>query len=197
MTTTAITSWQDYNPRVIDEAVTADLCDRLLGYFATQDYRPRSYQGVVDARLRRCDYVAITDASLAAEVHALTEPISSLYGVPVEIVAGQDPLVYRYEQGIGFVTHHDEVTEVEVARAENNGQPVVHGNITVTVSLSPADRYEGGELYFVDPPAEFKLPVGAAVTFPATRRVLHGVRPIASGYRFALLLRFAVADAAR
>lgn len=187
---TATIAWREQGPQLLENALPISTCEQILEYFAAREPRPRSYQGVVDERLRHCDYVPITDPVLAAQVHSLKEPVSELYGVPLALVDGQSPLIYRYGAGIGFVTHHDEVTDVEVARAADNGQPVVHGDITVTVSLSAPETYADGEFYFVDPPLEFKLPMGGLLTFPATRRVLHGVRPITSGHRFSMLMRF-------
>jgi PKHD-type hydroxylase len=191
---TDLKSWRDHGPQLIEQALPLGICEEILEYFVANDPRPRSYQGVVDDRLRRCEFVPLDDPKLAARVHALKEPLSESYGTTLSLIDGQVPLIYRYGVGVGFVTHHDEVTEIEIARAANNGQPVLHGDITVSISLSPPEDYTGGELYFVEPEVEFKLAMGGLVTFPATRRVLHGVRPISSGHRFAMILRFRASE---
>jgi PKHD-type hydroxylase len=127
-------AWHDRGPFVLHELVPAELCDQLLDAFRAAEARPRSYQGVVDASQRRCDYAEVP-APLASQVNAVVaEQIGELFGVKSEPVAAQPLLVYRYSLGIGFVTHHDEVTDVEVARSCHNGQPVIGGDLTTILS---------------------------------------------------------------
>jgi PKHD-type hydroxylase len=128
-------------------------------------------------------------------VRRLSRYVSEAFGVELVDIETQDPLVYRYDVGPGFVVHHDEVTAIELTRARANGQPVIGGDVTVAGALSQPETYGGGELFFTEPQvAEFKASQGAAVTFPATRSFMHGVRPVTHGHRYALLVRLNVAE---
>jgi PKHD-type hydroxylase len=122
----------------------------------------------------------------------VTDRVDEYFGVESTPVVGQPQLIYRYGQGVGFVTHHDEVTEVELERAAANGQPVIGGDLTTVLFLNPPAAYSGGALYFEDPRLELRPPRGSLVAFPATRQYMHGVRPIEQGERFTLLVRHSV-----
>jgi PKHD-type hydroxylase len=186
-------SWEECGPTVVEDAVSTSLCQRILAYFARCVPAARSYQGVVNGEQRRCDFVALSEEGILQDVHQMgLEMIGACYPQGIALIEGQVPLIYRYTKGVGFVTHHDEVTAVEVSRAAENGQPVIHGDITATFSLSDPDEYDGGELYFVGHDSEYKLRKGSAVTFPATRQMMHGVRSITRGERFTMLIRFAI-----
>jgi PKHD-type hydroxylase len=188
-------AWQERGPFVLHELVPAELCNRLLDAFRAAEARPRSYQGVIDASQRKCDY-AEAPGQLASQVNAVVaEQIGELFGVESEPVAAQPLLVYRYRQGIGFVTHHDEVTDVELSRSCHNGQPVIGGDLTTILFLNDPREYVGGALYFEAPPLELRPSRGTVVTFPATRQFMHGVRPIEQGERYTLLARRTVVGA--
>jgi PKHD-type hydroxylase len=182
-------AWHDRGPFVLHELVPAELCDQLLDAFWAAESRPRSYQGVVDASQRKCDYAEVP-VPLAIQVTAVVaEHVDELFGVRSEPVARQPLLIYRYRLGIGFVTHHDEVTDVEVERSCHNGQPVIGGDLTTILFLNDPREYVGGALYFEAPPLELRPSRGTVVTFPATRQFMHGVRPIEQGERYTLLGR--------
>lgn len=175
---------------VAEHVVCEELCNQLLASFKAQNARPRSYQGAVDPTVRKCDYAHVP-TDLAKQVDGLiAERIDSHFALTTRPIPDQPHLIYRYGEGVGFTTHHDEVTDVEQERARTNAQPVIGGDITAVVFLNPPDAYVGGALYFEQPvQAEVRPSRGSLVSFPAIREFLHGVRPIEAGERFTLLAR--------
>lgn len=178
-------------PLVVESLIDQDLCLKLLRIFAAQTPVPRSYQGMVDRNVRNCDYVTVPNALASAVNVRIAEQVDQHYNTTIQPVPDQPTLIYRYGKGVGFDLHHDEVTDVEVARAQENGQPVIGGDITAVLFLNDPDQYFGGELYF-QLPVDFEVrpPAGTLVSFPATREYLHGVRPIQDGERYTLLARY-------
>jgi PKHD-type hydroxylase len=159
-------------------------CDVLRSAVATGGARPRSYHGLVDPTVRECVYVRSDWSALPELSRFLVEHVEPVFGVRTNAPFDAPLMVYRYGEGVGFVPHHDEVTEVELERAAANGQPVVGGDLTIVAFLSEADEYAGGELFFPKLGASFKPPAGSVVVFPATRAFIHGVAPIGGGTRF-------------
>jgi PKHD-type hydroxylase len=211
--------WHQRGPIVVDDLLNPDLCRQLLGEFDSGDPQPRSYQGVVDTTLRNCEFVPVSAHSTQVVSTLLQGRLDEAFGASTEVMTDQPVVIYRYGPGVGFTTHHDEVTEIELERAETNGQPVIGGDLTAVLFLNSPEGYEGGELYFEDPPSdgptvdrvtvddsvvervqvggrakEFRPPAGTLVAFPATKQFPHGVRKVLSGNRFVLLARLAVRD---
>lgn len=179
------------NPLVVENLVDQDLCRELLHSFATQIPEPRSYQGAVDRNVRNCDYVKVPDALANTVSSRIAEQIDQYYNTAIRPMLDQPMLIYRYGKGVGFDVHHDQVTEIEATRAQENGQPVIGGDITAVLFLNDPDQYVGGELYFQHPvELEVRPPAGTLVSFPATTDYLHGVRPIRAGERYTLLVRY-------
>ncbi len=181
--------WNTLGPLIVDNALPAVLCEELLRHFERSTQRPRSYQGVVDETLRKCEYVEVPERLANLVTAAVSPHIDAFFDVDTYPVPGQRTLIYRYGPGVGFVTHHDEVTETELERAATNGQPVIGGDLTTVLFLSGPDEYGGGALYFEKPPLDLRPAKGALVAFPATRDFMHGVRPITAGARYTLLAR--------
>lgn len=184
-----LTPWHQRGPLVAEKAVTEQFCDKLLAEIDGDKGRPRSYQGVVDVSQRSCDYVALPGRLSAIVGDVIGDHVDDYFATRSKPVEQQAPLIYRYGEGVGFVTHHDEVTDVELERAEHNGQPVVGGDLTTLLFLNCPSNYVGGALYFENPALELRPPKGSLVAFPATRDFMHGVRPIEDGERFTLLAR--------
>jgi predicted 2-oxoglutarate/Fe(II)-dependent dioxygenase YbiX len=101
-------------------------------------------------------------------------------------------VIYRYPRGVGFTPHHDRVTAIELARARDNGQPVLGGEFTAVLFLSDSEEYGGGELYFPDHRLAFKPASGSLVVFPATEEFVHGVAPVTWGERLTTVARIDV-----
>ncbi|MEU4581739.1 2OG-Fe(II) oxygenase [Kitasatospora aureofaciens] len=181
--------WNTLGPLTVDNALPAVLCEQLLRHFEHSTQLPRSYQGVVDEKLRKCEYVEVPEYLANLVTAAVTPHVDPFFGVETYPVPGQPTLIYRYGPGAGFVTHHDEVTEIELERAATNGQPVIGGDLTTVLFLSGPDEYGGGALYFEEPPRDLRPAKRALVAFPATRDFMHGVRPITAGARYTLLAR--------
>jgi PKHD-type hydroxylase len=191
-----LTPWQRRGPYVVEDLLSRNLCDDLLRHFDASVQRPRSYQGLVDPSQRQCQYVEVPPPVAVSIDRIVTAHVTEFFGAQSVPMASQAQLIYRYGAGVGFVTHHDEVTDVELARSRSNQQPVVAGDITVVVFLNEPDEYDGGALYFEEPDVELRPRRGTMVTFPATRQFMHGVRPVKQGERYTLLARRAVVGSA-
>lgn len=181
--------WRETLPLVAEEIIPTSLSKELLECFRESVAQPRSYQGIVDPAQRSCDFVEVPEAWAAELDRAIAKRVDDHFGVRSEFKADQPLLIYRYGPGVGFVMHHDEVTDIELERSTSNGQPVIGGDITTIISLNGPDEYTGGALRFEDPALRLLPPAGTLVAFPATRDYVHCVDPIISGDRFTLLGR--------
>jgi PKHD-type hydroxylase len=87
---------------------------------------------------------------------------------------------YCGEQGGYYHWHHD---------VQWNGQAVSDRKLSVTVQLSGADEYEGGDFEFdeVKTNADFRSK-GTVLVFPSYLR--HRIHPVTSGTRCALVAWF-------
>ncbi|WP_236243061.1 2OG-Fe(II) oxygenase [Streptomyces sp. CC228A] len=183
-------TWKSRLPLVVESAIPLSLCGTLMDRMKNQTARPRTYRGVIDETLRKSEYVEIPPHHLeGAVVSHCAAHLRSHFGIAPKRIPTQPAVVYRYGPGVGFVAHHDEVTDIERERARTNGQPVVGGDLTLLVWLNTPDSYGGGELFFESPAQEIKPPCGTLVAFPATRDHIHGVRPITRGERVTLVVR--------
>jgi PKHD-type hydroxylase len=95
--------------------------------------------------------------------------------------ASTSPRFCRYDAGMGYGAHHD----VPVMGAGANR---MRSDIAVTVSLSAADDYEGGELVIDTAGAAhaWKGNAGDCVIYPANTR--HRVDPVTRGSRSVAIL---------
>lgn len=84
------------------------------------------------------------------------------------------PLLARYTPGMEFGTHMDNAMM---------GAERMRSDVSVTLFLSEPQDYDGGELVLETSAGEvaYKLPAGAAVTYPAT--MLHRVNAVTRGTR--------------
>ncbi|MCE7080458.1 2OG-Fe(II) oxygenase [Streptomyces sp. ST2-7A] len=185
-------AWKTVPPLVTEHGIDSHLCDGLTRHVETAVHRPRTYQGLLDETIRNSEYAEIPDPLEARLFHRVKPALRNHFRTSVGRIPTQKSVAYRYGPGVGFVAHHDEVTEVERERARTNGQPVVGGDITVVVWLSGPENYTGGALFFESPALELRPPRGAVVAFPATPDHIHGVRPIESGERITVIMRVAV-----
>ncbi|MEU3073373.1 2OG-Fe(II) oxygenase [Streptomyces laurentii] len=182
-------TWKSRLPLVEDSAIPLSLCEVLTDHVKNHTARPRTYQGVIDETLRKSEYVEVPTHLEEAVISHCAAHVRGHFEIAPMRIPTQSAVIYRYGPGVGFVAHHDEVTDIERHRARTNGQPVVGGDLTLVISLSTPDSYGGGELFFEHPPQEIKPPLGTLVAFPATRDHVHGVRPITSGERITLVVR--------
>lgn len=90
------------------------------------------------------------------------------------------PMFSRYRLGMHYGRHVD--------NALLSGMPPMRNDLAITVFLSDPKDYDGGELVVLTPAgeAEFKLPAGHAVVYPATMQ--HWVEPVRRGERVAAIL---------
>ncbi|MGY3201882.1 2OG-Fe(II) oxygenase [Streptomyces sp. TE5632] len=182
-------TWKSRLPLVVESAIPLSLCGALMDHVKNQTARPRTYQGVIDESLRKSEYVEVPAHLEEAVISRCATHLRGHFEIVPKRIPTQPSVVYRYGAGVGFVAHHDEVTDIERERARTNGQPVVGGDLTLVVWLNTPDSYGGGELFFENPAQEIKPPCGTLVAFPATRDHIHGVRPITRGERVTLVVR--------
>jgi PKHD-type hydroxylase len=184
--------WHERGPYVVEKVVPDEICGDLLDYFRASPSRPRSYQGNVDLSKRHCDYVEVASPENVLIHEILANQVNELFNVRSQTLTDQPLLIYRYSKGVGFVTHHDEVTDIELERSAYNRQPVLGGDITTVLFLNHPDEYAGGALCFEKPGLELRPSKGTLVAFPATREFMHSVQRIEEGERYTLLGRRAV-----
>ncbi|MEU4143100.1 2OG-Fe(II) oxygenase [Streptomyces parvulus] len=182
-------TWKSRLPLVAESAIPLSLCGALMDHAKNHAGHPRTYQGVIDESLRKSEYVEVPTRLHEAVISHCAAHLRSHFEIAPTRIPTQPAVVYRYGPGVGFVAHHDEVTDIERERARTNGQPVVGGDITLVIWLNTPDSYGGGELFFENPAQEIKPPCGTLVAFPATRDHIHGVRPITRGERVTLVIR--------
>ena len=159
--------------------------------------QPRSYQGVVDDKVRECRFVQVEWSACPELGNFATRCIEPEFDVSVQSNPSDPVMLYCYSKGVGFLPHHDEVTEIEMRRGRHNGQPVVHGDLTIVAFLNDGEEYGGGELFFPDHGVSFKPAAGSVAVFPATRAFIHGVAPISAGSRFTCVARCFVRERQR
>lgn len=188
------TPWQTAPLLVLERGIDPALLNDLTTCTSIARHHPRTFQGVLDETLRKSDYTEIPDDLEERLYLQLKIALEHHFDTRISRIPEQRAVAYRYGPGVGFVAHHDEVTDIERERARANGQPIVGGDITVVTWLSGPDDYIGGALFFDNPTRELRPLVGAVAAFPATRDYMHGVRPIESGERTTVILRVAVTD---
>ena len=102
------------------------------------------------------------------------------FGVAIERRAEMQFTEYIAEEGAGYGWHHD---------VQWNGQSAYDRKLSITVQLSAADEYEGGDFEFdeVKTTADFRSK-GTVLVFPSYLR--HRIHPITWGTRRALVAWF-------
>jgi len=105
------------------------------------------------------------------------------------------PIISRYEPGMFYHEHVDlpVMGFMDRGRPSHRGlSPVglnyVRSDLSMTLFLSTADSYDGGELCFEGPngqPTKTKLPAGSAVLYPTGAR--HSVAEVTRGARLAAI----------
>jgi PKHD-type hydroxylase len=92
------------------------------------------------------------------------------------------PMFSRYDSGMKYGSHIDD------AIMKNRSGETMRTDFAMTIFLSPADSYDGGELV-VELPAgeqEIKLDAGEAVAYSANS--VHHVNPVTRGVRLAAIM---------
>ncbi len=102
------------------------------------------------------------------------------FGLDVERRSEIQLIEYRAEQNAGYDWHHD---------VQWNGQSDLDRKVSLTVQLSRADEYVGGDFEFdeVKTNADFRSK-GTVLAFPSYLR--HRIHPITAGTRRALVAWF-------
>lgn len=177
------------NPLVINNFLEASRCEEYIEQFNKHVPRPRSYQGVVNATLRECQFVILPSDYVLDFQRFAEQYLESYFKVSISLENAHAPIAFRYPPGVGFVAHHDLVTPIEIERGKYNGQPIVGGDFTVVLFLNKPEDYKGGELFFPNHNLSVKPPQGSIVAFPAKEYYIHEVRPIIEGVRYSAMCR--------
>ena len=176
-------------PLYLESVASAEFCATLIDYYDTGDRQERSYQGLVDHGVRQCGFVRLPEVWDEVFHDIVRSHMQPYFERAIDHRLRARPMMYGYPVGVGFVPHHDQVTEIERERGRTNGQPVIGGDYTVVFFCSSPDDYDGGELHFPDHGWEYKPPAGSAVVYPTTTDYVHGVKPITRGIRYAVVCR--------
>ncbi len=170
--------------------MSAERCEALIELFERSRTQPRSYQGLVDDNVRNCTFVKLSQEWDPLFAGIAVEHMRPYYEREIDTKLRDRPMVYGYPVGVGFVPHHDLVTEVELERAKSNNQPVIGGDYTMVIFLSKREDYGGGALYFPKYGWSYRPPRGTAIIYPATAAYVHGVKPITEGIRHVVVARY-------
>lgn len=176
-------------PLYLERVIPLDTNAAIVDYFATSSRKPRSYQGLVDHRLRECDFVKMPSKWDDLFCKVTAEHMRRYYERDIDPNLIDRPMIYGYPVGVGFVAHHDQVTAIEKKRGETNGQPVVGGDYSIVLFCTEPESYGGGELFFPKYGWEYKPPAGSIVVYPSTTAYVHGVHPITHGIRHTVVCR--------
>lgn len=176
-------------PLFIEEITPPGYTERAIRYFETEAAQPRSYQGLVNHELRQCDFVRLPTEYDSFFHEIIREHMQPYFGRKIDTRLRDRPMMYGYPVGVGFVPHHDQVTEIERKRGESNNQPVIGGDYTAVLFCSSPEDYDGGELYFPEQGWSYKPPAGSVVIYPTTTAYIHGVKPITRGVRYTTVCR--------
>ena len=182
-------NYEERGPMLIESFVPINLCEQIIKAYKQGQPKSRSYQGIVDLKVRNSTFVPLPTRFISIFSDSIRLVMEEYFGLPIDDNIESTPLIYGYPVGIGFILHHDLVTQIERERGLYNGQPVIGGDFSVVLFVNDPIEYLGGELYFPNHNCEFKPPRGSVVAFPATEDFVHGVRPILSGIRFSVLCR--------
>lgn len=177
-------------PLTLERAISAEDCRAIIALFERSESRPRSYQGLVSDAVRRCDFVKLPPDWDGVFARIAIEHMQPYFGRDIDPTLRDRPMLYGYPEGVGFVPHHDLVTDIEVERGKTNGQPVIGGDYTLVMFLSRLDDYGGGALYFPAQGWRFRPPPGTAIIYPATADYIHGVEAITRGVRHVIVARY-------
>lgn len=177
-------------PLYLEKIASSDFCAQVIALFQAEKVQPRSYQGLVDNKLRECDFLKLPDTWDSLFHRIAREHMQPYYEREVDPALHDRPMVYGYPVGVGFVPHHDQVTNIETQRGKTNNQPVIGGDYTMVMFLSKQDDYGGGDLYFPELGWSYRPPPGSAIIYPTTTDYIHGVKPITSGIRHVIVARY-------
>jgi len=161
-------------------------CTRMIAYFDQGDAVPSGFMDEIDGKTvtrhdtafkSRSD-VTIEDETLrkATQKRILRRVVPEIRKVHhFEVTRMERYLIARYDANDGgrFGAHRDNTTK-----------GTAHRRFAVSVILN--DAYEGGELCFPEyGTLPMKVPAGCAVVFSCS--LMHEVRPVTSGHRFAFV----------
>lgn len=177
-------------PLFLERIAPEGFSEQVIAHFEAETVRPRSYQGLVDNDLRECNFTTLPTKWDSLFKDIVRNHMEPYFKHDIDSVMRARPMVYGYPVGVGFVPHHDMVTDIERKRGETNQQPVVGGDYTMVMFCSRPADYGGGELYFPEHGWSFKPPPGSAVVYPTTTDYVHGVKPITRGIRHVIVARF-------
>ncbi|MXP64711.1 2OG-Fe(II) oxygenase [Roseomonas sp. M0104] len=170
-------------PRVLEPA----LCRRLIAHYEAAGGSPSGFMRAVEGRTvlvqdpahkRRSDLALRDPALLEALRHRLAAQVAPALRWAFQFQATRIEryvvACYDAAEGGHFRPHRDNTTPA-----------TAHRRFAVTVNLN-AGEYEGGELNFPEfGPRTYRAPTGGAVVFSCS--LLHAVRPVTQGRRYAFL----------
>lgn len=174
-------AWPSHLVAVLPDALDGASCDQLVALLSTLRLtdgvvgRGADEAPVVDASVRRVRQAVVPRAAAAAVYERVADVVKECnrtsFGFDLDGLS-EDLVLVEYGPG-DFYNWHLDLGPDEQAR-----------KLSVSISLSSPADYDGGALTF--PGREVRHPPrGGAVVFPSF--LLHGVQPVTSGCRRALL----------
>ena len=167
--------------------VDESICNAIIARFHEADAFARSYQGVVDKKIRHCMSAPLNDCDFGVLENFIQQQMSPFLGCTFKAGFSVNPLVNAYPVGVGMAPHHDMVTDIELKRAETNNQPVMGGDYTIILLLNDLPKNAGGEVHFPDYALKVPCIKGTCIAFRVD--VVHEVLSIVKGVRYSVVAR--------
>lgn len=166
-------------PQVLDAQQVKQIQSQLADADWQAGARSSGAQATLVKQNQQLPTSAVIYADLADQILQALQchPLFQSAALPKQILA---PLFNRYQNHGHYGDHVDNALQ----RNHLTGQ-AVRTDLSVTLFLSAADSYQGGELVIDDlyGTHEIKLEGGDAIIYPSTR--LHRVEPVTTGQRLA------------
>lgn len=175
-------------PCVRPDTLSPDECARLIRLFEdAPGVAPARLAGGIDSPVRVCRAIWIDDAPDTAWVFArlarlVADVNRDVFGFDLEDFR-EGLQILRYDAPVRGHAAGQYDAHVDIGASGHSATR----KLSVSIQLSAADAYDGGDLGIDLDGASWTAPrdAGTAILFPSFVR--HGVSPVASGVRYALV----------
>lgn len=164
----------------IDHVLTPQEIELIVGKLATAEFVDGKLTAGWHAKAVKDNLQLKGDAPLTQELRTVVYQAlrkNALFQTAVRPKIVRPIIFSRYEPGMSYGFHVD--------NALMGDETPVRSDVSLTLFLSPADSYKGGELVMDTSLGEqaFKLNAGSMIVYPSS--TLHRVEPVKEGVRLA------------
>ena len=177
---------------ILDDVIEPEVCKEIIAEFDNSNFWTAGNiggKGDVNNQVRNCDAINISEDIVINEntekrkaldqkiFNAVSKCLRFYNGMYWNLQVRQDTgyILLRYKKDGFYIEHIDHFPEYQR---------------TLTMSLILNDDFEGGEFSFFNKEYIIKPKAGQAIIFPSNFMFPHGVMPVTSGTRYALVTWF-------